>query len=144
MRKIPFELKPYPTLRDSPKPVLPVTFKNLRDENKIFQSICLIDSGADYCTLPLGAGYTLDLDFDKLGARKNFIQCACENRNFFGYLYKLLVVVLDARREPLEMPLTVNFVNSETIPVVGRNFMDRFGKISYINKEQKGFFEDVK
>ncbi len=47
MCKVIFELKPYPELRDVPKPILPIIFKSPIDETKTFETTALIDSGAD-------------------------------------------------------------------------------------------------
>ena len=140
MCKVIFELKPYPELRDVPKPILPIIFKSPIDETKTFETTALIDSGADICTLPLEAQSVLGLNMVKLGAEKTKMGCACGRKDFYGYRYKLKVVVYDYKNRPIERLVWVLFGGPSTMPLIGRNLMDIFEKINYDNVEKKGYF----
>ena|SRR3989338_3813127 len=135
-----FELKPYPTPQHIPKPVMPIVFKNPSDESKVFSTIGLVDSGADESTLPLEAQLTLGLDLAKMGAQQRMMSCACGNKKFSGYRYKLKVVVKDTNGKPIERFLWTLFGGTNTMPLIGRNLMDIFEKVEYDNSKKRGYF----
>jgi len=140
MLKVPFELKPYPSPHHSPKPVMSVVFANPSDESKKFPSICLLDSGADFCTLPLSAQLRLGLDLKKMNVAKVPMSCACGNKTFFGYKFKVNVTIYDMEGKPFTNLLWVLFAKSDTMPLIGRNLMDIFENMSYNNTERKDYF----
>lgn len=144
MTRVYFELKPAPTIRHRPKPILSAIFKNPNDKSKIFPVICLLDSGADYCTLPIEAESILGLELKKSGCERNQMECACGNEQFTAYKIKLNVVTFDENKKPIEMLLNVAFCGSNTMPLIGRNYMDMFKKINYDNIKQKGYLETLR
>lgn len=143
MIRVPFELKPFPKPTDIPKPVLQITIINPNND-MLCPLIGLVDTGADYTTLPIDFQYTLGLDLKKVHAKQNLISCACENKKLFSYSYKLEVSFTDINKKEHKKPLWIHFIKSNTPVLIGRNFMDLFNKIYYDNKKKIGFFEELK
>ena len=144
MRKIFFKLTPHPKNPKMQLPVLEITFQNPNSLDKIFPTIGIIDSGADYCTIPFKTQKDLGLDLKKIGAQKTGITCACGSKSFFGYLYKLNILVNDSKGNQFTKLIWVEFAESDTIPLIGRNFMDLFKRIKYDNLKKEGFFIDTR
>ena len=193
MCKVEFVLKSYPNINSPARPVIDIAFKNPGDKNKKFPVIGLVDSGADNCTIPLKAAQTLGLDLKELNAKKIEMGCACGNKKFFGYQYKILAEfkrnptppvtdwriarslrslsrisknanILDTngafkppvRRldgifafktiegKAMDKLIWVDFADSDTLPLIGRSFMEIFKQIAYNNEEKKGYFIGLK
>ena len=140
MRNFLFELKAYPKPTSLPRPIINIDFKNPNDKRKILKVIGIIDTGADYCTIPLNLQSQLGLDLKNMGANTIGVSCACGNKAFFGYGYKLNVTAYDTANKQFTNLLSVHFVPSDTLPLIGRNFMELFKGVSYITKEKKGHF----
>ena len=144
MCKVEFVLKSYPNVNSPPRPIIDIAFKNPSDKNKIFPIIGLVDSGADNCTIPLKAAQTLGLDLKELNAKKIEMGCACGNKKFFGYQYKILVEFKTIEGNAMDKLIWVDFADSDTLPLIGRSFMGIFKQIAYNNEEKKGHFIGLK
>lgn len=123
-KELVFSYKEFPKPGDTKRPVADVTFIN---GERIQPLICIIDSGADCCTLPISIGRIgLGIDFDKLRLRPHGVECACNRKPpMKGYYYKIEIDIRGYR-----FPVMVNWVESDTAPLIGRE--DVFSRFNVI------------
>lgn len=165
MTKIKFEFKPFPTPSDIPRPVIRATFFN---GNLTTNQIAIIDSGADFCFVPISYGkIDLKINFDKIAPRvtrdrwKNIDKGGKEYEEFIQELYNSKLVIPDEfgcacgrnnikgffapvhlKIENIKLFVMVFFCKNESHTLIGRiGIFDRFKYVIFDKKNFKGYFE---
>lgn len=143
MRHFEFVLKPRSKPNEPPEPVIPIIITN-PNNNKQSSFLGIVDTGADYITIPIDMQIPLGLDLKGMQAPTTRLNCACGKGNFTGYKFKLNVIIYDTEGKEFTELLTIVFMESKTNALIGRNFMEMFESIQYDNQKRKGFFINPK
>ena len=120
-------------------PIMGVEFANPSYPEKIFKTIALIDTGADFCILPKSASKLIGIDLEDSGAETVKLSCACGNEVYHGHKFKINIAIKNAQNEEKKFLLWVIFSSTDKVnTLLGMNFMRFFDKIEISIKENKG------
>jgi hypothetical protein len=112
------------------QPVIQVT---IFIKGKPFPAIGIVDSGADYVTIPLSVAISLGLERKELGPKRK-TECACGNGEFYSYLCEGEIEIGCHR-----FPIKISLVEGEGFVLIGRQGVFDHFHVHFDKNEKKGY-----
>lgn len=150
----------------APRPYLQAKFK-YKDRYDLFY--CLIDSGADFCTIPIAFAQSLGIDFTKKLASHEIKEefghfDFSDTKKYDSFVHKLIEddVTIPGKigcacgqggtgfYHPVQIEIgefkkeiIVFWINADVVPLIGRQgVLDNMDEVVFKHKEGKGFFRN--
>jgi hypothetical protein len=130
MDVIEFRYKKMTPVLSEKQPVIQVT---IFIKGRPFPAIGIVDSGADYVTIPMSVALNLGLKRNELGHRRK-TECACGNREFYSYLCKGEIEIGCHR-----FPIKISLVEGESFVLIGRQGVFDYFHVHFDKKQKKGY-----
>ncbi|MFH1895345.1 MAG: hypothetical protein ABIJ74_02045 [archaeon] len=163
MQKIEFSFRPL-TPKTLHRPCIAVKFRNNNREDKL---LCIVDSGADFTTIPIQAGFMLGINFNKSLAPEKIIEewrnlNQSDNKQLNDFIKKitekkfavpinigcacgkgtngfLYSVEVEIGNHKKNLPIF--WINADINPLLGRTgFFDKAKEVVFNARQNKGHF----